>query len=373
MKLETFKMERWQSEWEHLVAYNLSESGVHPLSFEELITQDELKDILKTGLGYIQTNGTPELKEEIGRYYPGSNNENIIVTTGSAEANFILMWALLEPGDETIFMLPNFMQIHGLMKAFGADVKTFFLKENLDWNPDLTELKTLVTRKTKVIAITNPNNPTGSQLTEEARQTITDLAKWADAWLISDEVYQGAEFDGNLTESFWGTYRRTLVVSGLSKAYGLPGLRVGWIVGPEDIVKKSWNYKDYTTITISALSDRLARIVLKPEKRQKILERTRKIIRRNFSILDSWMNKQNGFFHCIPPRAGAIAFARYNMDINATELAHRIRKEKGVLIQPGDQFGMDRYIRFGLGEERKDFIKALKLVEEVLKVLRRKV
>jgi aspartate/methionine/tyrosine aminotransferase len=370
MKIDEFVMERWQSEWEHVVDYNISESGVKSLTLEELLSPEELVRLAKTKLGYIQTDGTQELKETICTHYTEAAPENILVTSGSAEANFLLMWSLIEPGDEVIFMLPNFMQIHGLMKSFGGKVKTFFLKEDLDWNPDLDELKTLVTKNTKLIVVTNPNNPTGGQLSEESRQAILELSRWADAWLVSDEVYQGAEYDGIITPSFWGTYKKAIVTNGLSKAYGLPGLRVGWMVAPPDIASTAWSYKDYTTITISALSDRLARVVLSPEKRNSILERTRQIIRANFSILESWMDKQEGLFQCTPPRAGAIAFPRYNLDINATELAHRIREEKGVLIQPGDQFEVDYHIRFGLGEDANFLITALDLVGELLDELK---
>lgn len=370
MKIDEFVMERWQSQWEHVVDYNISESGVKPLTPEGLLSPTELEALARTKLGYIQTNGTQELKNTICSYYDQASPENILVTSGSAEANFLLMWKLIESGDEVIFMLPNFMQIHGLMKAFGGQVKTFFLKEELDWNPDLGELKKLVTKNTTLIVVTNPNNPTGGQLNEESSQVILDLARWADAWLVSDEVYQGAEYDGKITPSFWGSYKKVIVTNGLSKAYGLPGLRVGWMVAPAEIANTTWSYKDYTTITISALSDRLARIVLAPQKRNSILERTRRIIRTNFSILKDWMDTYDGLFSCTPPKAGAIAFPRYHLDINATELAHKIRAEKSVLIQPGDQLGVDFHIRFGLGEERKFFLKALDLVGEVLVELR---
>ncbi len=370
MKIGEFLMERWQSEWEHVVDYNISESGVKPLTPEELLSPEELAALAKTKLGYIQTDGTRELKNTICAHYAQASPENILVTSGSAEANFLLMWKLIESGDEVIFMLPNFMQIHGLMKAFGGKVKTFSLKEDLDWNPDPEELKKLVTKNTRLIVVTNPNNPTGGQLNEESRQVILDLARWADAWIVSDEVYQGAEYDGKITQSFWGSYNKAIVTNGLSKAYGLPGLRVGWMVAPAEIANTIWSYKDYTTITISALSDRLARTVLSPKKRDSILERTRRIIRANFSILEDWMDKQKGLFRCTPPRAGAIAFPGYNLDINATELAHRIREEKSVLIQPGDQLGMDFHIRFGLGEEQEFFITALGLVGEVLAELK---
>ncbi|MGD8539836.1 MAG: aminotransferase class I/II-fold pyridoxal phosphate-dependent enzyme [Candidatus Aminicenantes bacterium] len=366
MKIDEFVMERWQSNWEHVVNYNISESGVKALTPEELLSPEEFEKLSKTKLGYIQTNGTKQLKETICALYDEASPENILVTSGSAEANFLLMWHFIEPGDEVVFMLPNFMQIHGLMKYFGANVKTFFLKEELDWNPDLDELKSVVTKDTKLIAVTNPNNPTGGQLSEESRESILELSRWADAWLVSDEVYQGAEYDGIITPSFWGSYKKAIVTNGLSKAYGLPGLRVGWMVAPEHITNTLWSYKDYTTITISAISDKLAQTALSPVKRDFILERTRQIIRSNFSILEGWMDKQEGLFQCTPPRAGAIAFPRYNLDINATELAHRIRKEKSVLIQPGDQFEVDYHIRFGLGEDAEFFVEALDLIGEVL-------
>lgn len=367
MKIEHFKMERMQSEWENVVTYNLSESGVHPIAFKELVNQDELEDILNTKLGYIQTNGTPELREKVSKIYPGTNIDNILITSGSAEANFLLMWSNIEPGDEVILMLPNYMQIWGLTRAFGANLKTFFLRENLDWNPDPDELKSLVTKKTKIIAITNPNNPTGGQLNEEARQTIIELAEKADAWIFADEVYQGAELDGNTTPSFWGTYKKVAVTCGLSKAYGLPGLRTGWIVAPEEFIQKTWPYHDYTTISLSKVSDRLSRIVLSPENRMKILERTRKIVRTNFAVLESWFKKQEGLFHCVPPKAGAIAFPRYNLNINSTDLIKKLLHEKNVLLIPGDHFEMDHYIRFGFGEEKEYLLKALDLVEEAIK------
>ena len=151
MKIEKFKMERMQSKWEFHVDYNLSESGVYPMTFEELVSAEQLENIIKTPLGYLQTNGTVELRERIAHIYPGANIENILVTTGSAEANFLLMWKFLVPGDEVLIMLPNYMQIWGLMKSFGASITPFYLRADLDWNPDRSELKNLASPKTKLI------------------------------------------------------------------------------------------------------------------------------------------------------------------------------------------------------------------------------
>jgi len=371
MKIEPFKMERMQSTWENVVKYNLTESGVHPLALQELINQEELDELLSLGLGYCQTNGTPELRETISRLYPGSNIDQILVTNGSAEANFVLIWSNIEPGDEVLFMLPNYMQMWGLTRAFGAIVKPFFLKENLKWAPDVEELKKLITDKTKMIIVTNPNNPTGAILSEETVKTIISLAQEADAWILADEVYQGAELENEITPSFYGKYEKVIVVNGLSKAYGLPGLRVGWIVAPEDFIKKTWPYHDYTTIAPSILSDRLAQIALTPRNREKILKRTRDILKANLPVLESWLKEHSDIFTFIPPQAGAIAFVRYNLRINSTQLAYKLIEEKSVLIVPGDHFEMDHYLRLGFGEKEKKLLEALELIKETIQEVKK--
>lgn len=370
MKIEHFEMERMQSTWENVIEYNLSESGVHPLTLDELLTEGELREVLRLGLGYSQTNGTPELREQIVRLYPGANLDQVLVTAGSSEANFLLMWSNLEPGDEVVFLMPNYMQMWGLVRGFGAVLKPFWLNEELGWSPDLDEFKQLVTPKTKLIILTNPNNPTGAVLSNEAMSAIVDTASGVGAWIVADEVYQGAERAGPVTPSFWGRYERTIIVNGLSKAYGLPGVRIGWIVGPQEFIRKTWPYHDYTTISPSILSDRIAQIALSPVNREKIIKRTQSIIQRNFPLLESWLNKQSGIFSFIPPRAGAIAFARYSLEINSTELVNRLIREKSTLIVPGDHFDMDRYLRFGFGAEPEYLEKGLARVQELLAELR---
>ncbi|MBD3415124.1 MAG: aminotransferase class I/II-fold pyridoxal phosphate-dependent enzyme [Candidatus Aminicenantes bacterium] len=369
MIIKPFEMERWQSQWEHKVDYNLSESGVHPFTLEEMMDFDDMKDLLNTTLGYIQTDGTPELKSLITKNYSDIDEDNVLVTTGSSEANLLSLWSLVDPGMETVFMLPNFMQIHGLMDSFGAQMKTFYLKEELNWQPELKELKKSVTKQTGIISITNPNNPTGSQLDETSRKTILDLAQWSGAWLICDEVYQGAELNGKLTPTFWGEYDKTIISCGLSKSYGLSGLRVGWVIAPKTTIENLWKYKDYTTISISALSDRLARIALEPKNRKKIFQRTQNIIRKNYDVFRWWINDLDGIFECVAPKAGAICFPGYHLDISASQLAKKALKEKSVLLQPGDQMKVDRHIRIGLGEKSAKFKKALALLREMISEL----
>jgi hypothetical protein len=367
MNIEVFKLERMQSTWENIVDYNLAESGIHALSLQEFVPADELQEILKLRLGYSQTNGTPELRDQIAALTPSVNPEQIQVTAGSTEANFLLMWSLIEPGDEVIFEVPNYMQIWGLLRGFGAKVKTFHLREDLGWAPDLGQLKKLVGKKTKLIILTNPNNPTGAVLTQEEMRAIIELAQSVGAWILADEVYQNAERIGPRTPSFWGRYDRVISVNGLSKAYGLPGLRIGWIIGPLDLIQKTWPYHDYTTIAPSHLSDRLARTALTPSIRDRILKRTREILSHNFAILDSWLKKQDGVFSFVPPKAGAITFVRYRLPINSTELALKIIHEKSVFLAPGDLFEMDHFLRIGFGVEEQDLRAALARVEDVLR------
>ncbi|MFZ2055311.1 MAG: aminotransferase class I/II-fold pyridoxal phosphate-dependent enzyme [Candidatus Aminicenantales bacterium] len=370
MKIEQFQMERMQSTWENVVEFNLSESGVHPLTLGQLLSEQELREVLDIGLGYSQTNGTPELREQIVQLYPGANLDQVLVTAGSSEANYLLMWSNLEPGDEVVFMMPNYMQMWGLVRGFGAVLKPFWLKEELGWDPDLDELRELVTARTKLIIVTNPNNPTGAVLSPEAMSAIIDNAARVGAWIVADEVYQGAEREGPISPSFWGKSDRAVIVNGLSKAYGLPGVRIGWIVGAEDFVQKTWPYHDYTTISPSILSDRIARIALSPVNREKILERTRGILRKNFPLIESWLNKQPELFSYVPPRAGAIAYARYHHEINSTELVTRLIREKSTLIVPGDHFEMDRYLRFGFGSEPEYLGHGLACVEELFTELK---
>ena len=353
MRLESFALERIQSTWENLVDYNLSESGVHPMSFAELVGNDAeaIARLAGQELGYGQTNGTVALRERIAALYPGATPDHIVVTNGASEANFVTTWSLLEPDDEVALMLPNYMQIWGVARGFRGHLRPFYLREGQAWSPDLDELRRGVTSKTRVIAVCNPNNPTGAVLSESEMQSIVEVAASVDAWLLADEVYQGAERDAPRTNSFWGRYEKVIVTNGLSKAYGLPGLRIGWVVAPPEVAARLWSYRDYTTIAPGRLSDHIAQIALVPETRERILARTRKILQTNYPILRDWLRQHPETFTLTEPHAGAIAYLRYRLDINSTTLVEKLLDEQSVLIVPGDCFGMDHYLRIGYGVE----------------------
>jgi aspartate/methionine/tyrosine aminotransferase len=370
MRLEPFQMERMQSEWENRVAHNLSESGVHPMTVEELLEPSERDEVLRERLLYVQSNGSDALRAAVAALYPGAEARNVVVTTGTAEANYISIWRLVEPGDEVVMLLPNYMQTWGIVRAQGGTVVPWALREELGWAPDPDDLSRALTPRTRLVIVCNPNNPTGSVLGRDAMREIVARTARQGAWLLVDEVYRGAEREGEETPTFWGSYDRLLVTCGLSKAYALPGLRIGWVVGPADTVAELWGRKDYLTISPGALSDVLARKALRPDVRARILARTRGILRANYPVLEEWVGRQADL-RMVPPRAGAIAYLRYGWPVNSTALVTRLRDEHGVLIVPGDHFGMDGYLRIGFGNEPDDLRAGLARIDAGIAGLRR--
>lgn len=369
MQIQPFELERWQSIWENKVELNISESGVHPLTTSELVPDaaTTLQKILDVPQYYPQTNGSEELRSRIAELYPGAKAENILVTCGGSEANFIATWALLEPADEIVFMMPNYMQIAGLARAFGATVKPLWLREELQWGIAMDELPRLVGPKTRLIAICNLNNPTGSVLKKEERAAIVAAAEKVGAWILADEVYRGAEFDGVMTASFWGGYDRILCTAGLSKAFSLPGLRTGWVVGAPKMVERLWGYHDYTSIGPSMLTDRLASVALEPKRRAWILNRTRETLLRNYPALQTWLKSHADTFSHLPPKAGAIAWAGLRRGQNSAQMAEQLREKKSVLLVAGEQLGMESFVRFGFGGDPEHLRKALARIDEWLR------
>jgi len=372
MRLETFNLERIQSEWEHRVEFNLSESGVEPLRIRELLEKADLREqFLDTQLGYSQTNGTIPLRQAIAQHYPGIGIDNIIVTSGGAEANYLVTWRFFHENPsrrELVFMIPNYLQMSGVWKNLGGVVNTFKLKiANGKWIPDIEELKAQITEKTIAIAICNPNNPTGAIISGSELDKIVEIASKNDIWIISDEIYRGAEIEETKAPSMYGRYEKTIITSSLSKAYGLPGLRLGWAICPtEQVATELWKYSDYTTICPSKVSDWLAALALQPEVQTKIENRTRQHIRENWSVMQKWLDKHSDVLECIPPSAAAICFIKQGTGISSLDLVMKLLKEKSVLISPGEYFEMPGFIRIGFGSRKEYLEQALERISEML-------
>lgn len=349
--IETFLMERMQSTYENVVDFDLSESGVRPVTLREMVKYGfDLDALMDSPLGYSQSNGTIELRERISALYPGSTISHVEVTNGTSEANYILALTLIRAGDVVALQIPNYLQLWGVPRSLGATVERFEL-ERVDgtWEIDWKAFEKAVTPKTRFVYITNPNNPTGSVLSRKAMERIVKRIDEVGAYLIADEVYQGAEIEGERTPSFWGMSDRVIVTSGLSKAYGIPGVRIGWMVGPPEIIASCWTQHDYITICPNKISDHIARVAVLPEVRASLYARTRTVLRENLPILQEWAAEMGDFFEYTPPQAGAIVFMKYNSDTPSIPLAERILKEQSTLIVAGLQCGLEGYMRVWLG------------------------
>jgi aspartate/methionine/tyrosine aminotransferase len=307
--------------------------------------------LLAMELGYPEVNGTVALREHVAALYGhGAGPDNVLVTVGCAEAILITMQTLAEDGGEVAVMLPNYMHAWGTARNVGLEVREFHLQPEALWALDLDELEAVVTDNTRAIAVCNPNNPTGYIMTDAEMDAVVAVAERVGAWIIADEVYSGAErLTDKQTPSFWGRYDRVLALNSLSKAYGLPGLRLGWVTGPSEMLERIWRRHEYSTLACTMLANKLAEIALSPEVRPRILERTRAYVRSGYSLLEEWLRSFDGSFEVVAPQAAAIAFVRYNFDIESTELADRLIREKSVLTVPGRYFGVDQHLRISFG------------------------
>ncbi len=350
MTFVPFTMERWQSIYEHAVDLNLSESGVHPLTLAELTDLAGIDRGVLDGrlLEYVQSNGGDLLRERIAAIYPGATAEDVVVTNGTAEANFVVTWDLAAKGGEFIFMEPNYFQIRGIAENLGVQVKSWWLDQP-SWDANLAALDELVTDRTRAIFVCNPNNPTGRCFGEDFIAGVTAAAGRVGAWVLADEVYRGAEHRGGETPSFWGSYDRAIAVCGLSKAYGLPGLRIGWALAGGGYAERLWARKDYTTISPSTLSEYLAGAALEPSARQALLARTRGILNANWAVLEAWLEERSEMFRWRNPEAGAISLVEFRHQVDTGELAEALRRDESCLVQPGSQFGLPRHLRLGIG------------------------
>jgi aspartate/methionine/tyrosine aminotransferase len=378
---QPFELEYYQSQYEHDVEINLADSSVQCVSTREWLTNDEQQRLLDTPLYYPMVNGTTELRRAIAALYPDARPEHVLVTVGAAQANSMVAATLLRPGDEVIVVSPGYRQIWGLALNTGCTVHELQLRPERDWRPDLDELDALVTPRTRMVSVVNPNNPTGVVFTEDEMARIVAACERVGAWLHADEVYAGTERAGGAeTPSFWGKYSKVVCTNSLSKAYGLAGLRIGWAVSDAETIEALWRRHEYAVIAAAAPSMTLAAIALQPEKRARLIERQRALSRAGHAVLHEWLATQSGRFSVRPSAATAIAFVRYELpstarpdasdaSVGSFEFAEHIRKTQRVLVAPGGFMGAEQHLRITLGYEPDKVRRALDRIAAAADVL----
>jgi aspartate/methionine/tyrosine aminotransferase len=359
------------------VQYDIAESGILPLSTNDLLDFEPVADraatlerLLALPLGYSEARGTEELRSMLAATYNRGDADHILVTTGAIEANFLLFNVLLSPGDHVIAPYPAYQQLYGVPQAIGCDVSLWHVGPETGYRYDIDALERLMTPRTRVIVVNTPHNPTGAMMSPADARRVYALADAAGATVIGDEAYRWlAVPDGDpFAPPIFDLGARGVSVGTLSKPFGLPGLRIGWIAGPPDLVRECWGMRDYITLSPGKLNDALARLAM--THRDGIIERNSRIIRANLVTASAWMAERADFMQWTPPRGGLLALLRYDLNVDSLELADKLATEHSVMLAPGSAFGYEHHLRLGIGQRPDIFAEGLKRAGMCLDSLR---
>jgi aspartate/methionine/tyrosine aminotransferase len=358
MKFETFALERWMTAHELHVDYDIAESGIYPQTVSDLLAfepeaerEKVLQHLLDLRLGYSEATGTLELRSLLAETYTNCGPENILVTTGAIEANFLLFNVLLNPGDHVVAPYPAYQQLYSVPRAIGCDVDLWRVRPENGFHFDLDDLQRLVKPQTRLIVVNSPHNPTGAMLSPGELQRVYDIAEQVGAMVLSDEAYRWLTIPGGSdpVPPMYDLGPLGISVGTLSKPFGLPGLRLGWMAAPAEIMTACWFTRDYISLSPGKLNDALA--VLAIRHRDKIIERNKAIITANLSTANTWCAKHADILSWHPPRGGLLALLRYNLDIGSLELANRLAEQYSVMLAPGSAFGFEHHLRIGVGQK----------------------
>lgn len=362
MKIAAFSVERWMDRHETRCRYNLAESCVDSLAVGDLLSLAGLDPSALAGLatirlGYGAIEGSARLRRLIAGLYERQDPANILVTHGAAGANALVYAALVEPGDRVITVQPAYQQHLSIPESLGADVHVLALRAEDRFAPDLDALRGLAATRTRLIAVTNPNNPTGALMDRAQLVGLAEIAAASGAWVLCDEVYRGLDQDDpGTTASMADLYERGISTGSMSKVYGLAGLRLGWMAGPPDLLEPAMRHRDYTTISVGVLDDWLAALAL--EYAPAVLARNRGVVRGNLARLDAWVEAEARASY-VKPRSGTTALVRIDRAAPSEAWCTRLLDETGVLVVPGSAMGMEGYIRIGFGNDPAAFAPGL--------------
>jgi len=365
MTIKPFKLERYYSLYEFTAKYSLCNSDCEAMSIADLLALEEgaTEAFHNQWLGYTTTEGHPELRRDIAATYSNITAKEMLVCTGAQEPIFLFCQANLKAGDEVIVQTPCYQSVHSIPESLGCKVLSWEVLYKGDKPTfDIGELEKMVTNKTKVIYLNTPHNPTGFHFSKEEQQAIIEIARAKNIIIFSDEVYRELEHHPQYAiPAFADAYENGVSVGVMSKAYGLPGLRIGWIATKnKHILEKVAVLKEYATICNAGPSEFLAGVGLR--NRAKILERNLQVVKDNLTLYDPFFEKYADLFSWHKPNAGPIAFVKMKFDTDDMAFAERLLKEQQLLILPGGIYDYPGFFRIGFG--RKLIPEALEQFEE---------
>jgi len=377
VKIEPFLLERWMTRHETHVAYDIAESGILPLTLNDLLDFEPPGDralmverLLSVPLGYSEARGTLELRTALSATYSRGDSDHILVTTGAIEANFLLFNALLDPGDHVIAPYPAYQQLYSVPKAIGCDVSLWRAGPETKYRYDVDALERLLTPRTRVIVLNTPHNPTGAMIPPDEARMVYSLAESVGATVIGDEAYRWLDVpDGDpFAPPMFDLGPSGISVGTLSKPFGLPGLRIGWIAASPEVVRRCWGLRDYISLSPGRLNDLLAQLAIKHHDR--IISRNRRIIATNLATAHEWIAERADFLSWTPPRGGLLALLKYDLPIASLELSDRLATDFSVMLAPGSAFGYEHHLRLGIGQRPDIFREGLARAGECFAAIR---
>lgn len=355
MKIKPFAVEEWMNAYETGAKYNIAETCVDSVSIDELFELcGEDKDAFWRGFSsrrmtYGDIEGAPEFKRGICRLYRTVKPEEIVTTHGASGANHHLFYSLLEPGDRVISIVPSYQQLYSIPESYGAQLHLLYLEAGNGYQPDLEQLRALAVPGTRLICLSNPNNPTGALMGPDTLREIVEIAGNAGAYVLCDEVYRHLTQDDGWSESIVDLYDKGISVSSMSKVFSLAGLRLGWIATHDAaLVKDLLSHRDYNLISCGMFDEALAAVALAHSDR--LLARSRGIVRRNLALLSAWVDSQP-HISFVRPQAGTTALVAYDFDMPSVEFCTRLYRETGAFVTPGDCFDEPKCFRIGYASD----------------------
>ncbi|MDP2901451.1 MAG: aminotransferase class I/II-fold pyridoxal phosphate-dependent enzyme [Candidatus Bathyarchaeota archaeon] len=355
MKIDPFRLERWLLEKAEI---DLGGGGVAKLQLKDVVPQIPPD----TAMRYGRTNGSDALRGLVADWYK-VDSDNVLITSGTSEANLLVNLTLIESGVEYFTEVPQYEQTTAFARMLGAKVKPFHLIEAKGWTPDLKELKEKINRRTRIIFLDNPNNPTGAVMTQEEMQALCELAEDVGAYVHCDNALRGSEADGKpaATPEF---YERGIITGSISKL-GATSPRIGWIVAEKEIIERCWVMKDYTTLSHCGIGEKIAERLL--ANRARYVKRNMAIRQANVDTWNAWCKENPDLVTCTDPQGGFTVFPRYKNRLGSSKFSERLLKEEGVMVSPGDQFGVERHLRINIGTKGETLGKGLERMGRFMK------
>ena len=350
MKIREFGVEMWMNAYENHCQLNLAETCVASLTLNELTrlsgrNDDALSELMERPMTYGAIEGAPRLRDAIATLYTGQTQGNVVTTHGTIGANALVYKTLVHPGDHVVAIRPSYQQHYSIPESQGAEVSALHLREEDGFLPDLDALKALLKPNTKLVSLTNPSNPTGALMDADYLKNLIEIVAPTGAYILSDEVYRGTEQNTEqMTPAMADLYAKGISTAGMSKAFSLAGLRLGWIAAPQDVIAQVMIHRDYDTISMGQLDEYFATMAL--EAKDALLTRSRQITRANLATLDAWIAQEPRLSY-VKPQAATICLLKYDMDIPSHDLCVALLEQTGILLTPGSAFDMEGYLRIG--------------------------